>query len=175
MLVFALAAVLTVTPQQAWAVGTEREVDEGVYMKVVASEQGWRVWRIETRNGVDCRAYKSAQGRRHPVPVGVNSMMARSGTPFLEVYWVPALSRYFSEWHTVHYGGVRSKYRLPGARFWEETAPDPSTVAEGSVEVVLTSWEYPEILVGHSEERATFDFTGIKWAMETVQACNASN
>ena len=167
----AALALFLVPPPQAWTVGTEREVDEGVYMKIVAAEQGWRIWRIETVDGVDCRAYKSAQGRRHPVPVGVKSMMDRSGTPFLEVYWFEGLNKFYAEWHAVHYRG-RATYRVPGDRFWEDDAPDPATVTEQVVEVVMKSWEYPEILVGYAEERARFDFTGIRWAQEAVRSCN---
>lgn len=168
--VAALALFLAPLPQ-AWAVGTEREVDEGVYMQIVAAERGWRVWRIETAGGVDCRAYKSAQGRPHPVPVGVKSMMARTGTPFLEVYWSKGLNKFYSEWHAVHYRG-RATYRTPGDRFWEEDSPDPTAVTERVVEVVMKSWEYPEILVGYAEERARFDLSGIRWAQEAVQTCN---
>lgn len=166
----AVLALALVQPQTAWAVGVEREVDEGVYMRVVAAEQGWRVWRIETRDAVDCRAYKSAQGRRHPVPVGVGSMMARSGTPFLEVFWSEPLNRFYSEWHAVHYRG-RVKYRTPNERFWEESAPNPNTAEERVVEVVADSWEYPEILVGHAEEQATFDLAGLRWARTAVKEC----
>jgi len=173
MIAAAVALALSFAQPQAWTVGTEREVDEGVYMKIVAAEQGWRVWRIETRGGVDCRAYKSAQGRRHPVPVGVGSMMARTGTPFLEVYWYPALEKTYSEWHAVHYRG-RAKYRTPTDRFWEEGAPDPEAVEERIVDVVMTSWEYPELLIGHAEERAKFDLAGIRWAVEAVHSCNAA-
>jgi hypothetical protein len=169
-----LAVALTLTAGQTWAVGTEREVDEGVYMKVVSSEQGWRVWRIETRNGVQCRAYKSARGRAHPVPVGVNSMMDRVGTPFLEVYWEARTAKFYSEWHGAHYGGMRAKYRVPGARFWEETPPDPEAVNEQSVELSVDSYEYPAIFEGKAEERANFDLTGIRWATEAIRTCNAA-
>ncbi|HAC01590.1 MAG TPA: hypothetical protein DCF67_08995 [Brevundimonas sp.] len=170
MIAAVVALALSFAQPQAWAVGTEREVDEGVYMKIVAAEQGWRVWRIETRGGVDCRAYKSAEGRRHPVPVGVRSMMARTGTPFLEVFWSEPLNKFYSEWHTVHYRGS-GKYRVLGARFWEDHGPDPESVTEQVIEVVAESWEYPNALVGYAEERARFDLAGIHWAKDAVRSC----
>lgn len=167
-------ALTMMTSTQTWTVGTEREVDEGVYMKVIAAQEGWRVWRIETRSGVQCRAYKSARGRRHPVPVGVNSMMDRIGTPFLEVYSDSASSAFRSEWHGAHYGGMRAKYRIPGARFWEDTPPDPETVVERPVDVSVDSYEYPAIFEGKAEERAILDLAGIRWAVEAVRTCGAS-
>ena len=123
----ALVVAAAALAQQAWPIGVEREVDEGVYMSVVAAEQGWRVWKIETATGTDCRAYKSAQGRRHPVPAGYRSMMAREGTPFLEIRWNEGLGRYYAEWNTVNYVGS-TKYRVPSERFWTEGDPDPATV-----------------------------------------------
>jgi hypothetical protein len=87
MIGFFLGAVLATTAGQTgaqWPVGVEREVDEGVYMRVAAAEQGWRIWRIETRDGIRCQAVKSARGRPHPVPVGVGSAFY-GGTPYLMV------------------------------------------------------------------------------------------
>lgn len=170
----AIAATGALTqPQAQWAIGSEREVDEGVYMQVVASDQGWRVWKIETRTGVQCKAVKSAVGRPHPVPVGVSSMMAR-GTPFLEVLWRDDEHGFSYSWGTEHYGKVRVKYRPVGARFWEERNNfdfDADDLAEQRLEVQLTSWEYPAILVGYAEEDAIFDLSGLEWAKGQVADC----
>lgn len=160
---------------QSWPIGVEREVDEGVYMSVRAVENGWRVWRTETRGGVSCLAVKSAKGRPHPIPVGVGSALY-DGTPFLTV------SRGYQDkltyhWQTEHYGRVRTKIRIPGDKFWDEygASGDMSKYDGRVVEIVMTSWEYPEILVGLSEEQALFDFTGMQSIIEKVDQCEKNN
>lgn len=172
MLISSALAVSLSLLAQNWSVGVEREVSAGTYMQIVSAQHGWRVWRIETRSGVQCKAFKSSQGRPHPVPVGVGSMMDRRGTPFLEVFFSDVTEKFYSEWHAVHYRG-RAKYRSLGARFWEEGALDPTSATEEVVEVIMTSWEYPEILVGHAEERARMDLTGLRWAVEQVKSCQS--
>lgn len=170
-------AVALVAQETRWPIGTEREVDEGVYMQVVASDHGWRIWRSETRAGVDCKAVKSARGRPHPIPIGVASMLFR-GTPFLEVGWSNPSQKFSYTWRTVHLGSVRFKARVPGSRFWEEGRGyefDPAAFGESGIEVVLTSWEYPEIYIGHAEESATFDLAGLSWAQEQVVLCAADD
>jgi hypothetical protein len=145
-------------------------------MQVVALEHGWRVWKIETREGVQCKAVKSAVGRPHPVPVGVSSMMTR-GTPFVEVLWSDYDHRFSYSWRTEHYGKVRVKYRPVGERFWEErNNPDfnPDGLTAQRLEVQLTSWEYPAILEGYAEENAIFDFAGVEWAKTQVADCEGA-
>jgi hypothetical protein len=189
---FAAALLAQVPPQ--WPIGTEREVDEGVYMQVAEVEQGWRIWRIETKDGVRCQAVKSARGQPHPAPLGVGSAYF-GGTPYLVVVaarhddglsYRPRRSwdggqtspqqmagfHYF--WHARHHGGVRLKYRLIGERFWTEPGPlefDATAVGERPIEVVVTSWEYPAIFVGHSEETGVLDLIGLVWAQEQLRSC----
>lgn len=58
--------------------------------------------------------------------------------------------------------------------FWTEPSGgefDAVAVGERAIDVVLTSWEYPEIYVGYSEEAAIFDLGGLAWALDGVQAC----
>src|SRR5262245_18557212 len=67
-----------------WPIGQEREVDEGVYFTLLSSSNGWRIWKLETRSGLDCRAVKSAVGRPHPVPAGAGAVFTH-GTPFIQI------------------------------------------------------------------------------------------
>jgi hypothetical protein len=173
--VASLAIAAPAAHAASWPLGTEREVDEGVYMQVVAVGQGWRIWRTETRSGVSCSAVKSAKGRPHPEPVGVQSMFW-NGTPFVEMSWINYGSepRWYHQWRTTHYGRVEVKYRKPGDRFFGESFNEEINAGkfgEDQLEVVLTSWEYPAILVGLAEERAIFDLAGLQWARDQVSKC----
>jgi len=155
-----------------WRMGQEREVDEGIYMTLMSSFDGWRIWKIETSSGLDCRAIKSAAGRPHPVPVGAGAVFYR-GTPFIQImkgYRAP----YRFSWGTVHWGKVRVQYRKPGDRFWEsmnENEDDLLHLDGEKIEIHLTSWEYPEILVGFAEEKAVIDFSGMSKAMKAMDQC----
>jgi hypothetical protein len=157
----------------SWPIGVEREVDEGVYMQVVAVEQGWRIWRSETKGGVSCKAVKSARGRPHPEPVGVSWMMF-NGTPFLEISWNRYGAKFSYGWSTVHYDRIRLSYRAPGERFWEDRNDDgfnADEVGEKLIELTITSYEYGAILVGRAEETAAFDLAGLNWAKAEVLKC----
>lgn len=175
LLFAAFAAATAAQAFQSWPVGVEREVDEGVYMKVIAVENGWRLWRTETRSSVDCMAVKSAAGRPHPVPIGVGGALHR-GTPYLQVYRsYDGTVRH--AWHGRYYGRVRAKVRRPGERFWNELdgARGDMTPYDGeTIEVVVSSWEYPEVLVGHSEEVANFSMEGLTSMEERMLACEAA-
>jgi hypothetical protein len=157
-----------------WPIGVEREVDEGIYMKVVAVENGWRLWRTETRSGIDCRAVKSAVGRPHPIPIGVGGGFFR-GTPFLQVYRSYNGSVTYA-WNARYHGRVRVKIRRPGERFWNEMDRpfgDMTSYDGERIDVVVSSWEYPEVLVGYSEESAQFNMIGLRAITERMLACEA--
>lgn len=158
---------------ESWPNGTEREVDEGTYMKVVATKLGWRIWRIETKSGVDCKAVKSAIGRSHPEPIGVSSIMFK-GKPFLEIWWDNYSSKFTYHWWTVHYGDVEVKYRTAGSKFWEERNNgtfDADEIGEQQFELAISSWEYPELALGRAEEKAMFDLAGLPWAQTQMKIC----
>lgn len=172
-----LLSALTASQQTQWPEGIEREVDEGVYMQVADSQHGWRVWRTESRNGVVCKAVKSARGREHPIPVGVGPLLFR-GTPFLEIHGsrhgFSGREIFSYDWTTRHYGRVAVKYRIAGERFYEEKSNgefSASGLTEGSYDVVLISWEYPALNIGRAEEAAIFDMTGREWAEQRVLQC----
>ncbi len=157
-----------------WPIGVEREVDEGVYMKVIEVSQGWRIWRIETRNDVDCRAIKSAIGRSHPIPLGAGAVFGM-GTPFLQIYKGYKTPHTFA-WETRHWGKVKIQYRRPGEKFWTQAEPlvDDLTQFDGQkLEISLTSWEYPDILVGFAKETGVIDLSGMAAAIEAIDKCNA--
>lgn len=155
-----------------WSAGQEQEVDEGIYMTLKSSFDGWRIWKIETRSGIECRAIKSAVGRPHPVPVGAGAVFYR-GTPFIQIM-KGYRSPYRFSWETVHWGKVRVQYRKAGDRFWEsmEKSEDDLSHLDGEkIEVHLTSWEYPELLVGFAEEKAVIDFSGMSNATRAIDEC----
>lgn len=173
--ILAAVAPVPALAQTSWPVGMEREVDEGVYMKVLRVANGWRLWRIETKDSAECRAVKSARGRPDPIPVGVGAGFWR-GTPSVLLYENYDRKIAFA-WSGEHYGKVEVKTRLLGARFWDEQrgawSPDLLPFDGKLLEVNVTSWEYPEILVGLADETAVMDLTGLAAMVDAVKACNA--
>jgi hypothetical protein len=164
----ALPAVYT-----KWSIGMEREVAEGVYMKLVAVSDGWRIWRIETRNDVDCRAIKSAIGRPHPIPAGAGAVFML-GTPFLMIM-KGHKSPYSFSWETTHWGDVEGQYRLAGEKFWsplKERSDDLSQFDGKTLEISLTSYEYPAVNVGFAKETGKIDLMGMGAAIASVDQCN---
>ncbi len=158
--------------QTSWPINVEREVDEGTYMSVYASFSGWRIWKTETKNGISCKAVKSAKGKPHPIPVGVNSALYR-GTPFLTVL-TGYKDRVVYSWSAEHYGNVSVKIRIPGEKFWDEyrsSSVDMQKYQEKRIEISLISWEYPEIYVGLSEQKGIFELIGIKKALSEIDKC----
>lgn len=160
-----------------WPIGREREVDEGVYMKVIDENNGWRVWQSESRNGIVCKAVKSAQNRPHPIPVGVGNGLFQ-GTPFIEIHvqrhGFSNRPIYSYNWRTAHYGKVEIEYRPLGNRFYEKAKNgefDGDSIEESPHDITLTSYEYPAILRGRAEEKAVFDFQGVEWARNRTLEC----
>ena len=170
LLLLVLPSAASATAYPKWTVGQEREIDAGTYAKLLSQNAGWRVWRFETRSGVTCRAVKSAIGRIHPYPIGVGSKLV-DGTPFIEAdsYKQGSLSVTISG----TWGGGKWEFRKPGARFWS-SADTAMPVAEWDgqkIEVHIQTWEYDEILVGLSDERAIVDLTGAAAAVREVESC----
>jgi hypothetical protein len=165
------AAAATIPAQaQSWTVGTEREVDEGYYFKLAYSAQGWRVWSIETRYGVDCRAIKSARGRPHPEPVGVAEAFHR-GSPYIMLATTrarPIRLTLHGQW------GTGGEWRQPGDRFWQDSLSwsDIAELDGQQIEVHTKTWEYDEILVGLADERGVLDLTGLDAAVAALRACD---
>lgn len=155
-----------------WPIGLEREVDEGFYMKVVAVENGWRIWRIETKSEVECRAIKSVRGQPHPIPVGVGGAFFR-GTPNLMIY-KGSRSNLTYAWSGEHLNERTIQIRRPGDKFWKQIKNYDSQelYRDGALlEVNVQSWEYPEIYVGLSDEKGIIDLTGLAAAQERVRTC----
>lgn len=159
------------TIYRAWPIGKEREVAPGFYVKVVYERLGWRVWRWETSAGVSCVAIKPAKGKTAPVPLGVGTAFFHyQSTPFVSYYGSSKDYQWFLEGR---YSGGRAEYRTIGARFWTNTERSfsLSDTPEVPIEIHITSWEYPTILAGLSEERAILDLTGKNDAMVAADAC----
>tara|TARA_B100001105_G_scaffold227851_1_gene198617 strand:- start:408 stop:947 length:540 start_codon:yes stop_codon:yes gene_type:complete len=154
-----------------WAIGQEREVDEGFYFKLLKVEAGWRLWRIETKDGVECRAVKSANGRPHPYPLGV-SVNFFGGEPFIVLYKSDALGGVQHFWKGVDLSNKSVQVRRLGEKFWHEDTRQ-SVYSDGDkLEINIVSWEYPEIHVGYHETRGTFNFEGLDAMRKAVEDCH---
>jgi hypothetical protein len=109
-------------------------------------------------------------GRGYPYPLGVGSVL-RGATPFLEAdsYTPGALSVTLSG----SWGGGKAEYRSIGERFWTAWKADmPLADWDGKkLQVHITTWEYPEIMVGMADETGILDLTGAKQAIAAVDAC----
>lgn len=158
---------------EIWIVGKEREVGAGFYFRLVSQINGWRIWRIETEAGVDCRAIKSAIGRPHPVPLGVYAVFYR-GSPFLTIF--ENSNRPNFSWSTVHSGKVKTQYRQQGEKFWTDSPPDGGNLISfdgKKLELSITSYEYPAIYAGFAKETGIIDLAGLTAAIEALTQCNA--
>lgn len=158
------------TAQAQWVLGQEREVDEGYYGKLIYQQSGWRVWRFENRNGVQCRAAKSARGKPHPVPLGFRDRL-HDGTPFISIsrgYENSASVDLHGAW------GYDRDWRSVGAKFWNDELKLGDLLAnEGkAIEVHTATWEYPELHVGLVEERGVIDLSGLNAALAALASCD---
>lgn len=156
-----------------WEPGIEREVDEGTYMRLVSQHEGWRVWRVETKDHVACKAVKPAVDRKAPIPGGVSSLMY-GDTPFLEISQDAKLPKFNYQWFAAHYQSMQIQYRRPNDKFWEKVGYEGfngDNIAEDLIEINISSWQYPAINRGHVEEKGFFDFVGLNWAKDQIQAC----
>lgn len=172
-----IAAMIAIAPIQepgqdqrwTWHIGEEREVDEGAYVRLVEELGGWRIWRVEFKTGVQCRASRGIAGSLGPVPGPgalfispepyAFSMVSKNGrvSHFLEGRW----------------RGGRAEYRLKGQRFWTEFvfSTDLTALDGEQVDVHVDSWRYPAIRVGHADQRGTVDFAGYKAALAAALKC----
>jgi hypothetical protein len=181
LMLLAVACACGSSATASWPIGVEREVDEGFYMQVVAVNADWKIWRIETKSTVSCKAVKSAKGREHPKPVGFMSSL-HTGTPFLEIGLKRKrkVSKNLSSvsfnytWRTQFYNDIEIKYRIAGLKFWETRSNltfNADEIGEQEFEVAVVSWEYPALYVGRVEEKATFDLAGLSWAKSQIITC----
>lgn len=154
----------------AWSVGQEREVDEGYYFKLLKVEAGWRLWRIETKEGVECRAVKSAAGQPHPVPLGF-TVNFEGGEPFIILYWSDVKKTVLHAWEGEDVRNASVQVRPVGNKFWNEEPRDTKYHDGARLEVNVMSWEYPEIRVGYHEAKGLFDLTGIDSMRAEIERC----
>jgi hypothetical protein len=152
-----------------WAIGEEFEADEGIYFKLLSVSSGWRLWRIETRHGVECRAVKSANGLPHPVPLGVSNLFY-GGDPRAVVLWSGYQHKLVVD---LEGKGTRNHAvltRVVGDKFWDDGKT--FNPAEGQkIEVSIASWKYPDARIGYQESKGVLDFSGLKLIRERVLEC----
>jgi hypothetical protein len=169
-LISAAPAVAAIYSQ--WSVGQEREVDEGVYFKLVEVKNGWRLWRIETEKEIDCRAVKSVAGKRHPFPIGVMRAFyfGEDVTPFITLLSLDGNIRY--SWKGRDPQNTQVQIRQPGEKFWV-TDDGHRTLSDGArLEVNVSSWEYPAISVGYHEAKGIIDLTGLDEMTAEISRCS---
>lgn len=164
----------TAGTQNQWIVGVEREVEPGTYYSLVQQNNGWRLWRMERKSGIECIAVKPAVGRHHPDPY--TAYHFRGGTPFILIVF----SKRFGESSNIRgrhgaIGALRQEVRAPGERFWTKWSPKISLdeITEDRLEVNVVSAEYPSILVGIDTERAIIDMKGLSAIRQAGGQCAA--
>lgn len=176
LLVSALGLFFFSTSAQAWEVGEEREGDEGYYFTLLESSNGWRVWKIETKEGSRCTAVKSVIGKPHPEPLGVADHFWR-GTPFVVVSkghrfsGLGIVGRFRLQ--GIYGSGHKTQFRAVGDRFWDKwkSTLDLSNFDGQKIEVAISSYEYPQSLVGGAHEKGVLDLQGLSKVVEKVEAC----
>ena len=154
--------------RQQWKIGEEREVDEGIYFKLLSVENGWRLWRIETRGSVECRAVKSARGKIDPFPIGAGAMFG-FGEPYITIWKLGGELRYF--WKGADIENSAIQIRRQGAKFWDADNGNEVFRDSDVLEVNIGSWEYPAVRVGYHETKGVVDFTGWSTMRLAVDAC----
>lgn len=173
MLRATIAAIALTLPSvasaESWAIGQEREVDEGTYMTLVAERDRWRVWRVETSYRVSCKAAKTPIGGGATEPAGYGDILT-GNEPFIEI------NEFRGEPSARLRGrhGYGGKWRRPGERFWEDliALKDLASADGETVEVVIETWRHPNLRIGLVNQEARIDMTGAKWATEQVLACS---
>jgi hypothetical protein len=174
-----IAAAFLLQASGTWVIGEEQEVDQGTFMTWQSEQDGWRVWRIETRDGVECRAAKSASGLAPATPLGFGDALD-GPPPRTEIsafvmsdylHMNPTAPQLSQDWYGTHGFGT-TQYRAPGERFFESiNTLKAKRTGLSLIEINNVSYEYPSIFRGRSELNATFDLTGIEWAEAQVLAC----
>lgn len=180
--IIAVSLALFASPalSRGWEIGQEREVDEGYYFTLLSSENGWRVWQIETREGTRCTAVKSVRGKPHPEPLGVADSFWK-GTPYLVVtkgHEFPGMGRVWRFQLRGHFGsGEKAQLRPVGARFWSDwTNSQELAEYDGKqIEVAISTYEYPHSLVGGVHEKGILDLTGLSDVVQMVENCGTLN
>ncbi len=177
-LAMAATAFVTVPASAAdWTTGKAREVDQGYYFTLLSSEDGWRLWQIETKDGIRCVATKAAAGRTAPSPMGVADHFS-GGTPFLVVSKghkgfgpLGRIGRFTLQGR--HGNGQTVQFRGAGEKFWTKWKVDQdiSGLDGARLEVNVVSFRYPHSLVGSADETGIIDLTGLAAAIGKVEAC----
>jgi hypothetical protein len=187
-LVFPLLCAAAPGHKSSWTVGAEREVDNGIYAKLVAVEGGWRLWRFETARGYDCRAIKPAFGRPHPVPSGEGDTFR--GVPSWVMINKSIEGNVEWEFQGVYDSTTVVEWKLPGEKFYSYYMPERSESFEKGtgqkqinsfipldgkiIDVVIVSYEHPSPLyINRTELKARFDFTGVNHIVAQLEQCEA--
>lgn len=170
-----LVALMLASPAaeaQTWKIGQEREVQPGIYAKLFDQVGTWRIWRFENANGVSCAAALAPSGKAHPYPLDYGYLV---GTHPMLILDRSLRDPTVISWSATGRGGrQRAEYRVVGDRFMKELSSlesPPSDLEGKSVEIVVTSWEYPAAFVGLYTDRGVFILDKLSQVSERTLAC----
>lgn len=169
---------------RAWAIGNEREIRAGTYLKLVAELSGWRIWRETYARGASCSAVKPAEGVRQPHPFSSISFYGTFPAVLITDEAAGLVTEPHRQWQIIgRWSNAQTQeYRAVGERFYSSrpdalAAPDawePFFAFDGQrVEIHVVSHQYPAIHEGRSEQTAVIDLAGLANALAAVKACNA--
>lgn len=153
-----------------WRVGQEFEVDAGVYAKLLAEQSGWRLWKFDKKDSAVCIATKSSVAKGAIYPLGVGQHFF-GGTPRLEVTIKDGDVTFINLQGKLR-GLLNPEFRHNGDRFWTPWPPDKSILfGSRTIEVHITTWRYPEVMVGMIEEYGLIDFSGFEQILQKSIDC----
>ena len=174
---------------QEWTIGTEVEVDQGKYVTLYDSFDGWDVWKVEVKSGVTCHARKFESDKRQ---LPYKSIFFSAGTGLAldltregEVYW--------SIHHKTSTAYAGAEFRFSGDKFptdlekasyvnyGDALEKNRSQLAElniratENITVYSSDWEYRAARVGFEQLEASIALSGITNAESRLIACRTEN
>lgn len=177
-----------------WQVGEEVETAPGVYQTLVARDGDWSVWKYQNSADWSCVAILRKEGGDHTWPTEkyghmYGSTVSNGSYPYLLIQ--PFLTRSYGDrasGNPMYAGGTYSgkvtwELRPEGERFFQrlvpgtqsmQTAQAMSAYAGQRIEVMVTSWEFPNLMVGQQIDKGTFHIVDMDKAIETLERCKRS-
>lgn len=160
-----LSARVSHAQLQSWPVGEERELQPGYYTKVLARQDGWTTFRVESRDGVRCFTQKAQTGEGLPVPY--KDFVLVLSEPHVQIGGGYDGTGSRAWWGIKGREEGDAEYRFIGERFMKEVGiinRDFAGLDGEVIEFKYEGWEYPSLLVGYYSAEGEFDLTGMSAA-----------